>query len=251
MSLTEIMPNKPPQVEVGVPLTYDVGFTVLSVFTSFAGCVTTLELLHRRTSIKGLYNWFLFIGACVAMGGSGIWSMHFIANRAIIIGNGESERQIVYSPGSTAISVFLPVFVLSAAFYFLGSNRSRAKPLYLVLAGILTGTAVCGMHYVGNAGIRNYHCHYKPANVAGAAVIAVAASLVALGIFFRLRNKWTDSWIKRALCALILTTAVCGMHWTAAVGTQYIEGHRDSVSGGTTRVQTVIVCAALVRQSSL
>jgi NO-binding membrane sensor protein with MHYT domain len=172
--------------------------------------------------------------------------MHFIANRAIVIGDGDSERQILYSPGFTALSVFLPVIVLGGAFYFLGTNRSRARPIYLVLAGVLTGTAVCGMHYVGNAGIRNYHCHYKPANVAGAAVIAVVASLVALSIFFRLREDWTDSWWKRACCAFVLATAVCGMHWTAAVGTGYIPGPSNASSGGTTRVQTVIVCAVLV-----
>lgn len=161
--------------------------------------------------------------------------MHFIANRAIVIADGDHEKQIVYSPGFTALSVFLPVIVLACAFYFLGANRSRARPLYLIMAGVLTGTAVCGMHYVGNAGIRNYHCHYQPANVAGAALIAVAASLVALSVFFRLRDRWTDSWYKRTLCALILTLAVCGMHWTAAVGTQYVPGPDNTSSGGTTR----------------
>jgi NO-binding membrane sensor protein with MHYT domain len=180
------------------------------------------------------------------MGGCGIWSMHFIANRAVILEGDVPEKQIEYSPGFTALSAFLPVLVLSAAFYFLGSNRSKSRPLYLVLAGVLTGTAVCGMHYVGNAGIQNYSCRYKPANIAGSAVIAVIASLVALSVFFRLREDWTDSWWKRALCALVLAGAVCGMHWTAAVGTSYIEGETNRVRGGTTRVQTVIVCAVLV-----
>lgn len=185
------------------------------------------------------------------MGGSGIWSMHFIANRAIVIGDGDPEKQIVYSPGFTALSVFLPVIVLGGAFYFLGTNRSRARPIYLILAGVLTGTAVCGMHYVGNAGIRNYHCHYRPTNVAGAAAIAVVASLVALSVFFRLRERWTDSFPKRILCAFVLALAVCGMHWTAEVGTSYIEGGGDTVTGGTTRVQTVIVCAVLVSTPSV
>lgn len=180
------------------------------------------------------------------MGGCGIWSMHFIANRAVILAGDVPEKQIQYSPGFTALSAFLPVLVLSAAFYFLGSNRSKARPLYLVLAGVLTGTAVCGMHYVGNAGIQNYSCRYKPANIAGSAVIAVVASLVALSVFFRLREAWTDSWWKRALCAVVLASAVCGMHWTAAVGTTYVEGESNGTHGGTTRVQTVIVCAVLV-----
>ena len=36
---------------------YNAGFIVLSYLVSFVGCATTLELLHRRTSCFGLYNW--------------------------------------------------------------------------------------------------------------------------------------------------------------------------------------------------
>lgn len=36
---------------------YNAGYIVLSYIVSLAGCVTTLELLHRRTSRLGLYNW--------------------------------------------------------------------------------------------------------------------------------------------------------------------------------------------------
>jgi NO-binding membrane sensor protein with MHYT domain len=37
--------------------TYDGRHIVLSFFTSLLGCVTTLELLQRRTSTRGAYNW--------------------------------------------------------------------------------------------------------------------------------------------------------------------------------------------------
>ena len=36
---------------------YDGGLIFLSYFVSFIGCWTALELLHRRTSIHGYYNW--------------------------------------------------------------------------------------------------------------------------------------------------------------------------------------------------
>lgn len=36
---------------------YNLGYIVLSFFVSFAGCWTTLELLHRRTCTSGVYNW--------------------------------------------------------------------------------------------------------------------------------------------------------------------------------------------------
>ena len=41
-------------VEVG----YNPGFIVLSYLVSLVGAATTLELLHRRTSRNGLYNWY-------------------------------------------------------------------------------------------------------------------------------------------------------------------------------------------------
>ena len=179
------------------------------------------------------------------MGGIGIWCMHFIGNRATVLADGIKQRQIVYSAGFTALSFFLPILVLLLAFYFLGITE-RANRLYVILAGILTGTAVCGMHYVGQLGITNYHCNYRIGNVVGAAIIAVVASLVALSVFFRLRETWTDSWWKRVLCASVLGGAVSGMHWTAAVGTQYyFKGDREDVNSHS-RVQTVIVAAVLV-----
>ena len=178
------------------------------------------------------------------MGGSGIWAMHFIANRAIVLDNGDPDRQINYSPVFTALSFFLPIMVLLIAFYFLAST-SHAKPLYIVLAGTLAGTAICGMHYLGDHGIANYTCTYRIANVVGAAIIAVAASLIALSVFFRLRETWTDTWLKRTLCAAVLASAVAGMHWTAVVGTQYRFKGASSSTRNATRVQTVIVCAVL------
>lgn len=39
-----------------VPTSYNVGFVVLSYVVSLLGAGSTLELINRRTSIKGLYN---------------------------------------------------------------------------------------------------------------------------------------------------------------------------------------------------
>ena len=39
---------------------YNPGYIALSFIVSFAGCWTTLELLHRRTCTSGVYNWSVF-----------------------------------------------------------------------------------------------------------------------------------------------------------------------------------------------
>lgn len=180
------------------------------------------------------------------MGGIGIWCMHFIGNQAIVLGNGEQELQILYNVAFTGTSFVLPVIVLLTAFYSVGVEE---KPGYLriLYGGLLTGGSVCGMHYVGQLGIANYRCSYVVASVVGSAIIAVFSSTMALGIFFRWRATWTDSWWRRGICACCLSAAVSGMHWTAVVGTSYGD-RNESITHGTqsSRSHVVIICAVLV-----
>lgn len=48
------------QDEDPVHISYLAGYIVLSYVISAMGCATTLELLHRRTSRSGFYNWYIF-----------------------------------------------------------------------------------------------------------------------------------------------------------------------------------------------
>lgn len=40
-------------------VSYEGRHIVLSFFVSLIGCATTLELLKRRTSTRGAYNWYI------------------------------------------------------------------------------------------------------------------------------------------------------------------------------------------------
>lgn len=179
------------------------------------------------------------------MGGIGIWSMHFIGNRAILLGDGTDAEQISYNIPFTMVSLVLPIIVLSTAFYAI-SFEEKPGVIRLLCGGFLTGAAVCAMHYIGQLGISNYHCSYKVGNIVGASLIATVASTIALSVFFRWKASWTNSWWRRMLCAALLAVAVSGMHWTAAVGNEYrrIPGHSGAAQ--LSRSQTVIICAALV-----
>jgi NO-binding membrane sensor protein with MHYT domain len=180
------------------------------------------------------------------MGGIAIWCMHFISNRAIVLADGQTVIQIAYSPGFTTLSFFVPILVLLTAFTALGSD-DRVSLVRVTIGGTLSGLAICGMHYLGQAGISNYISVYSIGNVVGSAVVAVVASIVALSVFFVLRAAWTNSWWKRAVCAIILAGAVFGMHWLASVGTQYRLKHVDpSSSHNFSRNSTVIVVIILV-----
>ncbi|KAJ5897796.1 hypothetical protein N7504_008084 [Penicillium tannophilum] len=228
-----------------VHVSYLGGYIFLSYVISSMGCATTLELLHRRTSRSGFYNWYLLLTSSITMGGIGIWCMHFIGNRAIVLGDGAANIQILYNVAFTGTSFVLPVVVLLAAFYAVGVQE-KAGYIRILVGGLLTGSSVCGMHYVGQLGISNYKSSYHVANVVGSAVIAVFSSTAALGIFFRWRATWTDSWWRRGICACLLAGAVSGMHWTAAVGTTYRERDETMKNGSQlSRSQVVIVCSVL------
>jgi NO-binding membrane sensor protein with MHYT domain len=46
---------------IATHVSYDAGYIILSFFTSLIGCVTTLEVLNRRTSTRGAYNWYVLL----------------------------------------------------------------------------------------------------------------------------------------------------------------------------------------------
>ncbi len=160
---------------------------------------------------------------------------------------GETHLQIQYSPGFTAGSFFLPVCVVAIAFY-LFSVSENVSILGTMLGGLLVGSAVCGMHYMGQKGIANYISVYSWGHVLGSAIIAVAASTIALGVFFYFKSIWTNSWWKRLSCASLLAVAVSGMHWVATVGTAYrMRTDTMKKTTGLSREATVVVVICLVR----
>uniref|UniRef100_A0A8H7KEU9 MHYT domain-containing protein n=1 Tax=Bionectria ochroleuca TaxID=29856 RepID=A0A8H7KEU9_BIOOC len=241
MSPSELLGKYAGQI---VPRRFNVGFVVLSYIVSLIGAGSTLELINRRTGSKGLFNNVLLGGAAVTMGGVAIWSMHFVGNKAVYFGNGEPEIQVGFSPLFTVISFFVPILVLLVAFLAIGTNNVVSW-LRVSLGGFLCGSAVCGMHYLGNASIQNYTCTYKLSYVISSAIIAVIASTIALSVFFVFRSIWANVWWKRLLSALLLAGAVSGMHWCAAFGTEYTLVAIEVGAGGMSRDATVIVVICL------
>ncbi|KAF5657362.1 signaling ykoW [Fusarium heterosporum] len=196
-----------------VPQTYNAGFVALSYVVSLVGAASTLELINRRTGLRA-----------ITMGGVSIWCMHFIGNRAIDLADGQPELQVAYSSGFTAVSFFVPILVLLAAFIAVGTNNVVSW-WRLVAGGALCGTA--------------------PTYVIGSAIIAIAASNVALAMFFVFRAMWANAWWKRVISSVVLAGAVSGMHWCASVGTRYRLKRVRPNGNEPSRTGTVIVVICL------
>ncbi|EIE84171.1 hypothetical protein G6F46_007171 [Rhizopus delemar] len=199
---------------------YNGGIIVVSYLISVVGAQTTLELLTQRTHIHGLYNWFLLAAAAFVMGAVGIWSMHFIGNQSLTLWVNESAYQLSYKSGYTFASLVVAIACMFLAFAFVGISE-KAQLSRIVPSGIFTGLGIVCMHYVGQFAIDYFIIVYKTGYVIGAAIIACVAVTAALYLFFKLREKWMSLWYKRLGCAMLMAMAVCGMHYTALVGTTF------------------------------
>lgn len=134
-------------------------------------------------------------------------AMHFIGNAALIMGNGSPQEKITYYVPWTVASLFLPVFVIGIAFWLL-QRASEVRPVTMLVAGLVCGAAICGMHFSGQMGIANYANHFDWMYVLGSAILACTAASFALGIFFSLKTRWNSSWWKRGITAAMLAAAV-------------------------------------------
>ena len=160
----------------------------------------------------------LLIAAAISMGTVAIWSMHFVANHAICLDNGDEMLQLKYSSGSTIGALFLPSGIAAGSFYLFGAPSVNFW-IRIPLGGVVMGAAICSMHYSSQGAVLNYTCSTPNGYTISAILIAVTSSSVALGISFTLTSMWRSTWYKRLACALLLAVCASGTHWTATFGT--------------------------------
>ncbi|MFE3188359.1 MHYT domain-containing protein [Nocardia sp. NPDC059240] len=156
---------------------------------------------HARTSPKP--DAWLATGA-VALGGAGIWVMHFTAMLGFSIHGATIRYDGVVTLLSAAISIVVVWIGLSIAV------RAARKAVAIPLGGLVTGTGVAVMHYLGMYAMHtSAHIEYRFPLVALSFAIAVVAATVALWFAVTVRG------LRASLsAALVMGLAVCGMHYT-------------------------------------
>lgn len=189
---------------------YDPMLVIASYAISVFGSYTALKLAGRLVDMKDRSPLWL-IGAAVALGGGGIWAMHFVAMLAFRL-----PIPVAYNVTLTLLSLLVAVVVTGIGFFTL-SRRFMSRQR-LILSGIIMGLGVGSMHYTGMAAMRlKAAMHHEPLIVALSLVIAVIASFAALWLTFNLRAQW-----QRIGGAFVMGAAVCGMHYTAMAGVHFV-----------------------------
>jgi NO-binding membrane sensor protein with MHYT domain len=174
---------------------------ILSFVGSLLGLVCTVRARYTsRTAARA--GWLIL--AAWAIGGTGIWVMHFMA----MIGFSVPGVQVRYDVPMTIASWIAAFAVVSVGLFLVGFGRpSRLKVL---AAGIFTGVGVAAMHYIGMAAMRvQASVTYDGPTVAISVGIAIVAATVALWFTVTLRRASVIT-----VAALIMGLAVTGMHYT-------------------------------------
>lgn len=177
---------------------------VAAYLMSFVGSFLGLLCMSRARASTGRSRASWLSLAALAIGGTGIWVMHFIA----MLGFSVSGMPIRYNVPVTLLSCLTAVAVVAVGLFVLGFGGSG--PGVIVTGGAVMGIGVVSMHYSGMAAMTMPgDIGYRPGLVVLSVVIALVAATAALWFCVRVRGLPAT-----AGAALIMGIAVTGMHYT-------------------------------------
>ena len=206
-----------------------------------------------------------------SLGGVAIFSMHFVGMGSMILTADDGSRvPLSFDSGLTIASL-----IAAIAFVHLGlviSSRDRAyirtRPqiaemtvldassmtikqiqstnlaalalfkniVPLLTGGVVTGSGIVVMHYVGmKAIIFPGVIENNPGIIAASIFIAILTSATAFWILFRFLAVYPHQERYRIASALVMAAAVCGMHYTAAEGASF---NYEPISKGSGQIFT-------------
>jgi diguanylate cyclase len=181
---------------------HDLRLVALAAVICALASFTAISLLHhvRRSSGRIRVAW---LAVAATSTGFGIWATHFIA-------------MLAFSPGlPSAYNIPLTVLSLIVAIVVTGGGLAIAiawngRPAAW-LGGIVVGGGIAAMHYVGMAAFEvQGHVAWNLGLLA--ASIGLGCGIGAIALPAGLHG---DSFKWKALGALLLTLAICSMHFTA------------------------------------
>jgi diguanylate cyclase len=187
---------------------YDPTLVMLSILVAIIGSLTGLVLTLGRDAPSMFFSPKSLIRGAIVIGGS-IWSMHFIAMLAV-----KFPVAVNYNSPETLLSLCVAIF-----FTGVGLSIASANPLGLLsipVAGVLMGSGIAGMHYLGMNAIRGCGVSYDFNGVALSLAVAIAASAIALWFAFRERGAFES-----LLGGVVLGFAISGMHYTGMYATSF------------------------------
>jgi NO-binding membrane sensor protein with MHYT domain len=194
-----------------IAVTYNPYLLALSFAVSVIGSFVGLMACRHIAGADGRISWYNAGSAAIAIGGVGVWAMHFIGMLALKV-----DMAMGYAAVETLVSILAAIVVTALALAYVA--KAPNSPLRLVVAGIAMGLGICVMHYLGMHGMRfNGVFAWNWSLVALSVGIAIVAATAALWLAFRANGMGL-----RVLAALVMAVAVCAMHYTGVAAADII-----------------------------
>jgi two-component system, sensor histidine kinase and response regulator len=196
-------------------MSYDVRLVALSIAIAIVASYAALDLAGRVTAAQGRSRHLWLLGGAFAMG-TGIWSMHYVGMLAFRL-----PFPVLYDIPTVLASLLLAVCASAVALFVVsGATLSLGRA---AAGSVAMGMAIAAMHYTGMAAMRMPAAvRYDPALFTLSVALAIAVSLVALVLAFRLRTGGTGAWGWLKLgSALLMGAAIPAMHYTGMAAAQF------------------------------
>jgi PAS domain S-box-containing protein len=198
---------------------YNYNLVGLSVLIATIGAYVAIEIAQRVRAAVRRRRLFWVYGGAVAMA-LGIWSMHFVGMLAL-------RLPIPVWYDAPIVTVSYVAAALGCVIAFAIFNRAVVGSGLLVLASIVMGFAIAGMHYTGMAAMRmNSHVLYDPVIFAASIGVAIIGSFAALALTRNLlaTSSQPRAWLKKAGASLLMGGAIAGMHYTGMAAAFFTRG---------------------------
>ena len=190
--------------------TYETGLVALSYCISVLGAFVALTAAQHIRTGRGI-SWLNLLAAGTALGGIGVWSMHFTGMLALNLSMASG-----YSAFETIISLIAAIGATCLALGYVA--KAPGDNARVLTAGGLLGLGVAVMHYLGMFGMRfPGYIIWSWGIIAISVVIAMVAASAALWLAFR-----TKSLAMRGVAAAVMGVAVCSMHYTGMAAADFV-----------------------------
>jgi diguanylate cyclase (GGDEF)-like protein len=201
-----------------MPSLYNHWLVGLSLLVAMLVSYTALRLAARVAASEG-HGSRIWLGVGAVAMGVGIWSMHFVGMLAFSL-----PIPLAYDVFMTVAS--LAIAVVTSGFALAITRGGQLTARRLAGSAVIMGAGISAMHYMGMTAITIVPgIAYDPLLVALSVLIAIAASFVALWLFFHLREGNSRfQQFKRVAAAVVMGLAISGMHYTGMAASRFGSG---------------------------
>ena len=223
---------------------YDLSLVVASFLVALLAAYAALFFGARLAGADGVSRW-RWLSAGALLMGTGVWTMHFVGMRAMPM-----SVPMAFDALLTAVSWLAAVFASGVALNMIG-RKQLGVALFTAASFTMAGGIVI-MHYLGMYALRmSAPPVFDVTYLLLSAAIAVLASAGALALCRRLQNaEGSGAMAIQFGAALVMATAICGMHYTGMLAMTFPEGAMpaadNALRGDWMGIPLALFCIALL-----